>query len=77
MAGPAVAGRQENGQGHRRIWVGRDDDGVAKLALMDAAGHQRLLLEVPTTGAPSLTFLDGDGRITQRSAPTASSNGRR
>lgn len=77
MAGLAVSDSQENGQGHRRIWVGRDDDGVARLALMDGAGHKRLLLEVPDTGAPSLTFLDSDGKVMQRIAPAAGSGSSR
>lgn len=77
MAGLAVSDSQENGQGHRRIWVGRDDDGVARLALMDGAGRKRLLLEVPDTGAPSLTFLDSDGKVMQRIAPVAGSSGSR
>ncbi|TAL73423.1 MAG: hypothetical protein EPN56_07950 [Rhodanobacter sp.] len=74
MAGLAVSDSQENGQGHRRIWVGRDGDGVARLALMDGAGHPRLLLEVPDTGTPSMAFLDSDGKVMQRIAPMAGSN---
>jgi len=47
----------------RRIWVGRDGDGTARLNLMDADGKKRILIEVKADGTPSLAFLDGNGKV--------------
>jgi len=47
----------------RRIWVGRDDDGTARLNLMDANGKKRILIEVKADGTPSLSFLDANGKV--------------
>jgi hypothetical protein len=46
----------------RRVWVGRDDSGVASLALMDAQGKKRLLLQVSEAGEPQIQFLDANGK---------------
>ena len=69
MAGLVVSDSPENAPGHRRIWLGRGDDGAATLALMDGAGRKRLLFQVPAEGDPSLLFLDERGRVVQRLAP--------
>ena len=69
MAGLVVSDSPEKAPGHRRIWLGRGDDGAATLALMDGAGHKRLLFQVPAEGDPSLLFLDADGNVVQRLAP--------
>jgi len=45
----------------RRVWVGRDDSGLASLALMDANGKKRLLLSVSESGEPQIKFLDAGG----------------
>lgn len=71
LAGLAISDSQENAPGHRRIWIGRADDGAATLALMDAAGRKRILLQVPASGDPSLLFLDANGKTVQRLAPVA------
>ncbi|PWK92987.1 hypothetical protein [Fulvimonas soli] len=71
MDGLAVSDSPENAPGHRRIWIGKDEDGTAALALMDGAGRRRLLLEVPAEGTPSLAFLDADGKVVQRLEPAA------
>jgi hypothetical protein len=47
----------------RRIWVGRDEDGTARLNLMDANGKKRILIEVKADGTPSLSFLDANGKV--------------
>jgi hypothetical protein len=62
FAGLVISDSQENGPNHRRIWVGRSDDGSASLSLMDAAGHERIQLSVPATGTPQIAFLDEHGK---------------
>jgi hypothetical protein len=63
MAGMAVSDSEENGSGHRRIWVGRSADGEARLSLMDAAGNARIQMKVPSKGAPEIEFLDAEGKV--------------
>jgi hypothetical protein len=53
----------------RRIWVGRRDDGIASVSLMDAQGKRRIALEVAASGEPSLKFFDENGRTVQTLAP--------
>lgn len=65
MAGMAVSDSEENGNGHRRIWVGRSADGEARLSLMDTAGNARIQVKVPSKGAPEIEFLDADGKVTK------------
>jgi hypothetical protein len=47
---------------NRRIWLGHGKDGAATLALHDAAGHKRLLLQVAADGKTRITVLDIDGK---------------
>ena len=54
---------------NRRIWVGRTDDGTASIALMDASGRKRLLMQVTDEGTPSLSFLDEKGLVVRRLVP--------
>jgi hypothetical protein len=54
---------------NRRIWVGRTQDGSASVALMDASGRKRILMEVTNQGVPSLSFLDEKGAIVRRLMP--------
>ena len=70
MAGLVVSDSPEHAPGHRRIWLGRGDDGAATLALMDGEGRKRLLFEVPAQGTPRMVFLDTNGNVVQRLAPT-------
>jgi len=60
FAGLAVNGKK------RRVWVGTTDDKTASVALMDARGRKRLLLEVPDEGTPSISFLDDNGQVIRR-----------
>jgi hypothetical protein len=53
----------------RRIWVGRDADGTARVNLMDANGKKRILIEVKADGTPSLTFLDANGKVISQLPP--------
>jgi hypothetical protein len=57
------------GDGERRIWVGRRDDGIASVSLMDARGKRRIALEVAASGEPSLKFFDETGKTVQTLAP--------
>jgi hypothetical protein len=57
------------GDGERRIWVGRRDDGIASVSLMDAKGKRRIALEVAASGEPSLKFFDETGKAVQTLAP--------
>jgi hypothetical protein len=52
--------------GPRRVFVGKNTDRSATVALADAAGRPRLVLEVTADGASSLTFLDAAGKVVQR-----------
>src|SRR5215831_8857402 len=42
----------------RRIWVGRTQDGIASVSLMDGHGKKRIVMQVSADGAPSIVFLD-------------------
>jgi hypothetical protein len=63
FAGLIISDSKENARGHRRIWVGKSDDGLASLALMDAKGNERIQLKVPADGTPEINFLDAEGRV--------------
>jgi hypothetical protein len=54
---------------HRRVWVGRDEAGVASVALMDAAGKKRIIMEVTADGTPRLCFLDANGGVVKQILP--------
>ncbi len=70
FAGLRVRDTELGGPNTNRIWVGNSEDGTATVALMDQKGRQRLVLEVAADGATSLRFLDADGKVLQRLAPT-------
>lgn len=53
FAGLIVSDSPPDAQGHRRIWVGKNDDGAARVELRDASGKKRLSLEVLGDGASS------------------------
>jgi hypothetical protein len=54
---------------NRRIWVGRKDDDASVVALMDANGKKRIVMQVTADGAASLDFLDADGHVVKRVIP--------
>lgn len=62
FSGLSVAGYVD-GRRAQRIWVGRDGEGDAKVALMDAQGRKRILLDVAADGAASMSFLDAEGKF--------------
>jgi hypothetical protein len=55
--------------GHRRVWIGRQDTGTAGVTLSDAEGNKRIRIEVAADGAPSLAFYDAGGHLIQDLAP--------
>jgi hypothetical protein len=75
FAGLVVSDSPPNAQGHRRIWVGKNEDGAATVEMRDANGRKRLLLEVLADGHASLSFLDADGKVVNRIEPPARPGG--
>jgi hypothetical protein len=61
-----AAARQTAPAGHTRVFVGKDVDRSASVALSDAAGTPRLKLTVDANGNPRIEFLDDKGQVTQR-----------
>ena len=66
FAGLSVTDSLTGTDNRRRIWVGRDEDGAARVNLMDAQGKKRLLIEVKADGTPSISFLNGNGNVISR-----------
>jgi hypothetical protein len=54
---------------NRRVFVGHDKEGVARVSLMDRNGRARILLQVAPDGSPNLSFLDSDGKIVNQIGP--------
>ena len=54
----------------RRVVVGHGNQGVARVALMDGNGRARIMLQVPSEGNPSLSFLDSAGKVIKELGPT-------
>jgi len=63
LAGLMIMDSPSGNDNRRRIWVGRDDDGTASIALMDAEGRKRIIMQVTSDGSPSLSFLDDQGKV--------------
>lgn len=70
FSGLIVSDSSAGNQSHRRVWVGRAEDGVASVALMDTAGRKRIVMEVAADGEPRLFFLDANGKVVNQ-VPTA------
>ena len=75
-AGLIITDSPPGGPNQRRVFVGRGGDGIAQVALADAAGRQRLVMKVTPEGAASLQFLDAEGKVVQEvpAAPGAPSS---
>jgi hypothetical protein len=71
FAGLRVNDTTIGGSNNRRIWVGNGDDGAAAVALMDAQGRRRIVMEVKADGTSSLTFLDEKGHILNQLLPSS------
>ncbi|MBT2117319.1 hypothetical protein KK141_02405 [Dyella sp. LX-66] len=54
---------------HRRVWVGRTEEGDSMLSLMDATGHKRIVLRVAPDGHSSMEFLDAEGKVVKSMSP--------
>jgi len=61
LAGLVVSDSPSGNDNRRRIWLGRGDDGAATLALLDGAGHQRIVMQVAEDGTPRISVLDAAG----------------
>ena len=66
FSGLIVTDSPTGSETHRRIWVGRDEDGVASLALLDARGKKRIVLQVAADGSSSMNFLDANGSVLKK-----------
>jgi hypothetical protein len=69
FAGISVSDSPRAGESHRRVWVGRGDDGAAVIALMDGKGRKRISMQVAADGTPQLAFLDADGKVVNQLVP--------
>lgn len=69
FAGLMVADSPSGNEVHRRVWAGRGDDGAANVALMDARGKKRIVMNVTADGTASLSFLDANGNVTRQIQP--------
>jgi hypothetical protein len=58
--------RSEGLLGAERVFVGKQPDKSAVVALKDGLGRPRLVLEVEPSGAASIEFLDADGKVVDR-----------
>ena len=72
FAGLIVTDSPTGTEVHRRVWVGRGEDGAATVALMDTNGKRRIVMEVRADGTPGLSFLDADGKVVNRMSPSGS-----
>ena len=72
FAGLAVMDSPSGSEVNRRIWLGRGEDGIATLALMDGSGNKRLLMQVEADGQARFSLLDSNGNILQNLMPSAS-----
>ncbi len=71
IAGLLVVDSPEKGDPQRRLFAGRGSDGIAKLALSDAQGRKRLILEVTPEGQARVAFLDEQGKVVREVTPAA------
>jgi hypothetical protein len=69
FAGLAISDGPPDAQGHRRIWVGRNEDGAARVELRDAQGKPRIVMSVAPRGVSSLSFLDASGKVVNEVGP--------
>jgi hypothetical protein len=55
--------------GQKRMFIGRDSDGSARIVLRDGAGRERLVMSVSDTGTARIDFLDTNGKVTRSLTP--------
>jgi hypothetical protein len=63
FAGLIISDSHSGNDTRRRVWVGRDDNGTASVALMDTNGKRRLVMDVKSDGTPQLSFLNAEGKV--------------
>jgi hypothetical protein len=61
-----AAARASQSPGRERVFVGKNRDRAASVALSDANGTPRLRLVVDASGNPRIEFFDDKGQITQQ-----------
>ncbi len=69
LTGLIVRDSPPNENAYGRLWLGKDNKGIASLALKDGKGNARILLKVDVSGDASITFLDEKGNIEKRILP--------
>lgn len=62
IAGLTVSDSPSGREVHRRIWLGRGDDGTSTLALLDGKGRKRLTMTVAEDGTTRISALDENGK---------------
>jgi hypothetical protein len=69
LAGLVVSDSPSGNDVRRRIWLGRGDDGAASLALLDGAGHKRIVMKVAENGESRISVLDATGKTVKELLP--------
>jgi hypothetical protein len=69
LAGLAVSDSPSGNDVRRRIWLGRGGDGAASLALLDGAGHKRIVMKVAASGESRISVLDATGKTVKELLP--------
>lgn len=69
LAGLMVSDSPSGNDVRRRIWLGRGDDGAASLALLDGAGHKRIVMKVAENGESQISVLDATGKTVKELLP--------
>ena len=69
LAGLAVSDSPSGNDVRRRIWLGRGGDGAATLALLDGAGHKRIVMKVAENGESQISVLDATGKTVKELLP--------
>lgn len=69
LAGLVVSDSPSGNDVRRRIWLGRSDDGAASLALLDGAGHKRIVMKVAENGQSQISVLDAAGKTVKELLP--------
>jgi hypothetical protein len=71
FAGLSVTDSPSGSEVHRRVWVGRGDDGRASVELRDGKGRKRIVMEVSAEGSASIAFYDESGKVVNQLVPDA------
>lgn len=69
LAGLVVSDSPSGSDVRRRIWLGRGNNGAATLALLDGAGHKRIVMSVAENGESKISILDATGKTVKQLLP--------